>query len=158
MSDSLEPHGLQQTRSPCPSPTPRVYSNSCPLSRWCHPTTSSSVVPFSSISFNLSQHQGLFRSVNSSNQVAKELEFQLQHQSFQWIFRTDFLSDELVGSPCLQTYSLPVKFIINNNRGASRDVGILGRKSLSIGWGFAKGYGAKLFTTFLQLRIYEPSS
>ena len=48
MSNSLEPHGLQHTRPPCPSPTPRVYSNSCPLSRWCHPTISSSVVPFSS--------------------------------------------------------------------------------------------------------------
>ena len=48
MSDSLQPHGLQLTRLPCPSPTPRVYSNSCPLSRWCHPTISSSVVPFSS--------------------------------------------------------------------------------------------------------------
>ena len=45
MSDSLQPHGLQQPRPPCPSPTPRVYSNSCPLSRWCHPTISSSVVP-----------------------------------------------------------------------------------------------------------------
>ena len=48
MSDSLQPHGLQHSRPPCPSPTPRVYSNSCPLSRWCHPTISSSVVPFSS--------------------------------------------------------------------------------------------------------------
>ena len=47
-SDSLRPHGLQHTRPPCPSPTPRVYPNSCPLSWWRHPTTSSSVVPFSS--------------------------------------------------------------------------------------------------------------
>ena len=47
MSDSLQPHGLQHARPPCPSPTPRVYSNSCPLSQWCHPTISSSVVPFS---------------------------------------------------------------------------------------------------------------
>ena len=46
MSDSLQPHGLQHTRPPCPSPTPGVYSNSCPLSRWCHPTISSSVLPF----------------------------------------------------------------------------------------------------------------
>ena len=46
--DSLQPHGLQHTRPPCPSPIPRVYSNSCPLSQWCYPTTSSSVVPFSS--------------------------------------------------------------------------------------------------------------
>ena len=48
MSDSLWPHELQHARPPCPSPTPRVYSNSCPLSRWCHPTISLSVAPFSS--------------------------------------------------------------------------------------------------------------
>ena len=47
VSNSLWPHGLQHARLPCPSPTPRVYSNSCPLSWWCHPTISSSVVPFS---------------------------------------------------------------------------------------------------------------
>ena len=75
MSDSLRPHGLQYAKPPCPSPIPRVYSDSCPLSRWCHPTISSSVVPFS-----------------SSHQVAKVLEFQLQHQSFQWSFRTDLLN------------------------------------------------------------------
>ena len=48
VSDSLQPHESQHTRPPCPSPTPRVYSNSCPSNRWCHPTISSSVVPFSS--------------------------------------------------------------------------------------------------------------
>ena len=48
MSDSLRPHGLQHTRLPCPSPVSGVYSNSCPLSWWCHPAISSSVVPFSS--------------------------------------------------------------------------------------------------------------
>ena len=48
MSDSLQPHGLQHTRPPCPSPTPGVYSNSCPSNQWCHLTVSSSVVPFSS--------------------------------------------------------------------------------------------------------------
>ena len=48
VSDSLGPHGLQYTMPPCPSPTPWVYSNSCPLNWWCHPTISSSVVPFSS--------------------------------------------------------------------------------------------------------------
>ena len=48
LSDSLRPHGLQHARPPCPSPTPGVYSNSCPLSQWCHPTISSSVVSFSS--------------------------------------------------------------------------------------------------------------
>ena len=48
VSDSLQPHELQHARPPCPSPTPGVYSNPRPLSRWCHPTISSSVVPFSS--------------------------------------------------------------------------------------------------------------
>ena len=48
MSDSLRPHGLQHSRLPCPSPTPRACSNSCPLSQWCHPSISSSVIPLSS--------------------------------------------------------------------------------------------------------------
>ena len=47
MSDSSRPHGLQHARPPCPWPTPGVYSNSYPLSQWCHPTISSSVIPFS---------------------------------------------------------------------------------------------------------------
>ena len=61
VSDSLRPHGLQHARLPCPSPTPGAYANSCPLSRGCHLTISSSVVPFSSPppAFNLFQHQGL---------------------------------------------------------------------------------------------------
>ena len=54
--------------------------------------------------FNLSQHQGLFQWVSSLHQVAKVLEFQLQHQSFQWIFRTDFLSDWSVWSPCSSAF------------------------------------------------------
>ena len=48
VSDSLRPHELQHARPPCPSPSPRVHSNSCPSSGWCHPATSSSVIPFSS--------------------------------------------------------------------------------------------------------------
>ena len=48
VSNSLWRHGLQHARPPCPSPTPRVYSNSCPLRQWCHPTISSSVISFSS--------------------------------------------------------------------------------------------------------------
>ena len=48
MSDTLWPHGLQHARPPCPSPTPRVYSNSCPSSQWCHPTIPFSVIPISS--------------------------------------------------------------------------------------------------------------
>ena len=51
MSDSLRPHGLKHAGLPCPSLSPRVFSNSCPLSRWCHPTISSSVVPFSHLRF-----------------------------------------------------------------------------------------------------------
>ena len=47
VSDSLRPHWLQHTRLPCPSPTLRVHSNSCPSSWWCHPTISSSIIPFS---------------------------------------------------------------------------------------------------------------
>ena len=46
--DSLQPHESQHARPPCPSPTPRVHSNSCPLTRWCHPAISSSVIPLSS--------------------------------------------------------------------------------------------------------------
>ena len=90
MSDSLWPHGLQHASFPCPSPNPGAYSNSCPLSQWCHPTISSSVIPFS-LHLQSFQHQGLFQWISSSHQVAEVLEFQLQHQSFQWIFRIDFL-------------------------------------------------------------------
>ena len=69
---TLWPHGLQHTRPPCPSqPTPGVYSNSCPLSRWCHPTVSPSPLAFS-----LSQHQGLFKWGSSLHQMAKGVEFQ----------------------------------------------------------------------------------
>ena len=89
MSNSLRPQGPQHARPPCPSPTPGVYSNSCPLSQWYHPTISSSVIPFSCL--KLSQHQSLFKWVSSLHQVAKVLEFQLQHQSFQWTLRTDLL-------------------------------------------------------------------
>ena len=99
VSDSLRPHELQHARPPCVSPTPAVYPNSCPLSQECHPTISSSVVPFSSCPQSF-QHQGVFKGVSSSHQVANVLEFQLQHQSFQWTPRTDLLWDGLVGSPC----------------------------------------------------------
>ena len=90
MSDSLRPHGLQHARIPCPSPFPGVAQThvhrvsdaiqlSCPLPSPSPPA------------FNLPQHQGLFPWVGSSHQVAKVLELQLQHQSFQWILRVDFL-------------------------------------------------------------------
>ena len=78
------------TRLPCPSPTPRAYSNSCPSSQRCHPTISSSVIPFfSHLQSFLSSRSFLVSQFFASG--AKILEFQLQHQSFQWIFRTDFL-------------------------------------------------------------------
>ena len=94
----LRPHGLQHTRLPCPSPTPRPYSNSChAVGDVIQPSP-----PLSSPSpaFNFSQHKGFFQWVRSLHQVAKVLEFQLQHQSFQWIFRTDFLYNWLVWFPC----------------------------------------------------------
>ena len=59
VSDSLRPHELQHVRLPCPSPTPRVHSNSCPSSRWCHPAISSSVVPFSSCPQSLPASESL---------------------------------------------------------------------------------------------------
>ena len=65
MSDSLWPRVPQHIRPPCPSLAPRVHPNSCPLSRWCHPTISSSVVP-SPPTFSLSKHQGLFKWVSPS--------------------------------------------------------------------------------------------
>ena len=75
LSDSLQCHGLQHARPPYPSPSPGIYSNSCPLSQWCHPTISSSVVPFSSClqsfpasgSFQMSQ---LFASGGQSTGVS----------------------------------------------------------------------------------------
>ena len=99
MSDSLRPNESQHARLLCPSQTPGVYSNSCPSSQWCHPVISSSVVCCFSDP-NPSQRQGLFQWVNSSHEVAKVLEFQLQHQSFQWTPRTYLLQDGLVGYPC----------------------------------------------------------
>ena len=88
MSDSLWPHGLEHARLPCPSPTPRASLNSCPSSRWCH-STISSVISFSSglQSFPASGFFSLW--LSSLHQVAKVLDLQLQHHSFQWIFRID---------------------------------------------------------------------
>ena len=90
ISDSLWPYGLQHARLPGPSPTPRACSNSCPSSWWCHPTIPSSVIPFSSClqSFPASGSFPMNQFFASGGQV---LELQLQHQSFRWIFRTDFL-------------------------------------------------------------------
>ena len=85
-SDSLRPGGLQHARLPCPSTTPRACHRVGDAIQPSHPLSSPSPP-----AFNPSQHQGLFQCLSSSHQVAKVLELQLQHQSFQWISRTDFL-------------------------------------------------------------------
>ena len=96
MSSSLWPHGMQHVKLPCPLPTPGAYTN---YVHWVgdaiqpsHPLLSTSPPVF-----NVSQCQGLFQWVSSSHQMAKLLELQLQHQFFQWIFRTGFLYDWLAG-------------------------------------------------------------
>ena len=91
VSYSLQLHGLQHASLPCPSPTPRGYSNSYPLSLWCHPTISSSVIPFSSCLQSFPASRSLFQWISSFHQMTKVLELQLQRQSFRWIFKTDFL-------------------------------------------------------------------
>ena len=98
MSDSLWPHGLEYTRLPCPSPSHELAQTHV---RWItdaiqQPRPLSSLSPV----LSLSQHQGIYKWVNSLCEVDKVLEFQLQHQSFQWTHRTDLLWDGLVGSPC----------------------------------------------------------
>jgi len=98
-SDSLQPHGWQHATLPCPSPTPELAQTHVhrvgDASQPSHPLSSHSPP-----AFNLSQHQGLFQLVSSLHQVAQVLQLQLQHQSFQWIFRTDFLYEWLVWFPC----------------------------------------------------------
>ena len=93
MFNSLRPHVLQHARLPGLT-TPGACSNSCTLSQWCHPTISSSTIHFSSC-LHSSQHQGLFQWVGFTHQVAKvlevQLQLQLQHRCFRWIFRVDFL-------------------------------------------------------------------
>ena len=90
ISDSLRPHGLQYARLPCPSPSPGAHSNSRPLNCWCHPAISNSVIPFFSclqsfsVSWSFPESQ-LFASCGQSFGAL------LQHQSFQWIVRVDFL-------------------------------------------------------------------
>ena len=100
VSDSFWPHGLQHTRLPCPSPTPRVYSNSCPLKQWCHPTISSSVIPFSSClqsfpALGYFQMSQFFTSDGQSTGVSASASvLPMNIQDFQWIFisfRMDWL-------------------------------------------------------------------
>ena len=92
MSDSLQPHELQHARPPCPSPTPRVHSNSCPSSRWCHPTISSSVIPFSAClqsfsasgSFPKSQIFGSGSQSIGASALASGLPMNTQDLSSEW--------------------------------------------------------------------------
>ena len=97
--NSLRPREPQHAKPPYPSPTAGVYPNPCPLigdaMQPSHPLSS-----LSPPALNLSQHKSLLKWVSSLHQVAKLLELQLQHQSFQWAPRTDLLQDGLVGSPC----------------------------------------------------------
>ena len=91
MSDILQPHRLQHTMgSVVCSIFPRSLLKLMSFSWWCHPTVSSSVASFSSWSQSF-WHQNLYQWVSSLHQVAKVLELQFQYQSFQWIFRIDFL-------------------------------------------------------------------
>ena len=90
VSESLRTHGLQHTRLPCPSRSPRVCWNSSPLSQWCHPTISPSVIPFSSCPQSFPA---------SGSFPVSQLSLHLL-QFFQWIFRVDFLYDWLVWSLC----------------------------------------------------------
>ena len=94
VSDSLPPHGLQHASLPCPASLHQLPELTQTHVHWVWVMDIQPSHPLSSPSpptFTLSQHQRLFQWISSSNQVAKVLEFQLQHQSFQWIFRTDFL-------------------------------------------------------------------
>ena len=90
MSNFLWPCGLQHARTPCPSPTPKFTQTHV---HWVGDAIQPShpLLAPSSPAFNLSQNQGIFQWVSSSHQVAKVFELQLQHQPFQWIFRTNFL-------------------------------------------------------------------
>ena len=103
VSDSLRPHGLQHARPPCPSPTPRAYSNSCPLSWWCHWTISSSVIPFSSCvqSFPASGSFPMSRFFASGGQSIGSFSFSISpsnEYSGLISFRMDWF-DLLAGSP-----------------------------------------------------------
>ena len=108
MSDSLRPHGLQHARPHCPSPTPTVYSNSSPLSQWCHPTISSSVVPFfscpqsfpASESFQMSQ---LF--ILGGQSIGVSASTSVLPMNTQWTFQL-FLSS-VQSLSCVQLFATP---------------------------------------------------
>ena len=130
MSDSLWPHGLQHARLPCPSPTPGACSNSCPLNRWCHPTISSSVVPFSSClqsfpasgSFPTSQ---FFESGSQSIRASASISLQM------FLFFFSGIEDSYrVSQMVLVVKNMPA------NAGDIRDAGLIP------GWGRSLGGGS----------------
>ena len=103
VSDSLRPHVSQHARPPCPSPTPRVYSDSCPLSWWCHPSISSSVIPFSSCpqslpaseSFPMSQLFAWGGQSTGVSALASFLPKNTQYWSLEWTGWISLQSKEL---------------------------------------------------------------
>ena len=100
MSDSLQPHGPQHARPPCPSPTPGVYSNSCPLSQWCHPTISFLCRPLLLLPSIFPRIRVFSNEPVLHIMWPKYWSFSFSISASQWIFRTDFLQDWLVLSPC----------------------------------------------------------
>ena len=78
VSDSLQPHGVRRTRPPCPPPTPGVHPNSCPLNWWCHPTISSSVVPFSACPQSFPASGSFLRTHPKCAQICKCINSQLK--------------------------------------------------------------------------------
>ena len=90
VSDSLQPHELQQARPPCQSPTPWVHPDSCPLHQWCHQAISSSVIPFSSCPQSFLASESFLMSQLFA-WGGQSMEFQLQHHSFQRTPKTDLL-------------------------------------------------------------------
>ena len=93
LSDSLWPHELQHARLPCPLSSPWVCSNSCPLNQWYHSNHLILCCPLPLLPY-------IFPSIRIFASGGQRIELQLQHQSFQWIFRVDFLKDWLVWCPC----------------------------------------------------------
>ena len=89
VSYSLWTHGLQHARPPSPSPTPGVYSNSCPLSRWCHPTISSSVITFSSCFQSFPASGSFYMSQYFSPSGGQSIGVSASTSVLEWIFRTD---------------------------------------------------------------------
>ena len=104
VSNSLRPHGLQHARPPYPSPTPGAYSNSCPLSQWCHSTISSSVVPFSSSLQSFSK-SGSFPMSQFLASGGHSIGVSASTSVLQWTFRTDIFRMDWLDLPAVQELS-----------------------------------------------------